>query len=97
MKKWINRGHEFDALGKRFKKKPEILLIGDKSECERIREKLLFLGVKIDISPIEQFKTIGNIQNLYWDIALNQRQYSLSILIPMNQGYLSVVLRKIFP
>lgn len=83
MKKWTNRGHEFDALGKRFKKKPEILLIGDKSECERIREKLLFLGVKIDISPIEQFKTIGNIQKFI----LGYRFKSKTILVVDSNPY----------
>lgn len=96
MKKWTSRGHEFDALGEIFKKKSQILLIGDESECERIREKLLFLGVKIGISPIEQFKTIGCIKKFIFGYRFKSKTVLVVDSNPYESGLFINDIEKIF-
>lgn len=63
MKKWKNRGHEFDEVGQKFIENHNIVLIGDKKCCEEVKEKLAFLKQKINILEKKQVKTSFNIFN----------------------------------
>jgi hypothetical protein len=50
--KWKNKGHEFDELGNTFIKNNTLLLIGTKSENDRLKKHLSFIGVSIETIDI---------------------------------------------
>ncbi|MEI0528433.1 radical SAM protein [Brachyspira intermedia] len=47
--KWINKGHEFDAIGNIFKQNKDLLFLGDIDKANRMKKHLSFLNANIDI------------------------------------------------
>ncbi|MEI0557277.1 radical SAM protein [Brachyspira intermedia] len=47
--KWINKGHEFDELGKIFEKNKDLLFLGNVEKAKSMKQKLSFLGANIYI------------------------------------------------
>ena len=65
--KWKNKGHEFDELGKIFKKNKDLLFLGDIDKAKKMKEWLRFLGAKIFIPTINcnciKFKFLSYFRN----------------------------------
>ena len=65
--KWKNKGHEFDELGKIFKKNKDLLFLGDIDKAKKMKEWLRFLGAKIFIPTINynyiKFKFLSDFRN----------------------------------
>jgi MoaA/NifB/PqqE/SkfB family radical SAM enzyme len=50
--KWVNKGHEFDALGAVFQKNNKLFLVGTAEDNEALCTKLDFLGIAIETSSL---------------------------------------------
>lgn len=65
--KWKNKGHEFDELGKIFKKNKDLLFLGDIDKAKKMKECLNFLGAKIFVPTINynsiEFKFLNYFRN----------------------------------
>lgn len=56
--KWKNKGHEFDELGKIFKKNKDLLVIGNEESLKNIKKELDFLNTKIEYKILKEVFSI---------------------------------------
>jgi len=59
LKKWTNKGHEFDETGKVFSKNKKLIIACPYDEVEQIKKRLAFLNVNIEFID-DKFAKTGN-------------------------------------
>jgi organic radical activating enzyme len=83
--KWVNKGHEFDALGAVFQKNNKLFLVGTAEDNEALCGKLDFLGIAIETSPLLKGRK-SKLSELFYLL--------LSLLPSMPSGRISRITRR---